>query len=144
MKKVLFVCTGNTCRSPMAAAWLRNQKKHEMEVKSAGLFAMDGQPISTHAAAVLAQQGIDASHTSSSITREMLDWATHIFTMTSSHKQILASQAPDTLDKLFTLKEFVGENGDVVDPYGGNLSVYQMTFEEIQQLINRAVKKLEN
>ncbi|KSU88854.1 hypothetical protein A2U94_05875 [Bacillus sp. VT 712] len=128
----------------MAAAWLSSQKKRGIEVKSAGLFAMDGQPISAHAAAVLAQQGIDSSHTSSSITREMLDWATHIFTMTSSHKQMLANQAPDTIDKLFTLKEFVGENGDVVDPYGGDLSVYQMTFEEMQQLINRAIKKLEN
>lgn len=128
----------------MAAAWLSSQKKRGIEVKSAGLFAMDGQPISAHAATVLAQQGIDSSHTSSSITREMLDWATHIFTMTSSHKQMLANQAPDTIDKLFTLKEFVGENGDVVDPYGGDLSVYQMTFEEMQQLINRAVKKLEN
>lgn len=123
---------------------VKQSKKRGIEVKSAGLFAMDGQPISAHAAAVLAQQGIDSSHTSSSITREMLDWATHIFTMTSSHKQMLANQAPDTIDKLFTLKEFVGENGDVVDPYGGDLSVYQMTFEEMQQLINRAVKKLEN
>lgn len=144
MRRILFVCTGNTCRSPMAEAILKNKKMDGMEVKSAGIFAANGSEASTHAKQVLDENNIPHHHQSSLLSKEDLNWADLVLTMTTSHKFAIHQQYPSVSTKLFTLKEFAGEpfDHDVVDPFGGNLAIYQETYQELEKFINKVMEKL--
>ncbi|WP_277679085.1 low molecular weight protein arginine phosphatase [Gracilibacillus dipsosauri] len=103
--KILFVCTGNTCRSPMAEAILKDISNYE--VKSAGLMAIDGYPASPETIQVLNEKGIMHQHQSSQITSELLDWADLVLTMTVVHRDSLKQQFPEHAPSIFTLKEYV-------------------------------------
>lgn len=144
MQRILFVCTGNTCRSPMAEAILKNKDIDAIEVRSAGIYAVNGSEASTHAKKVLDDKGISHNHRSSLLTQAEVNWADLILTMTSSHKQAIQQQYPQAGNKVFTLKEYSGEsfNYDVVDPYGGSLGMYEQTFRELDGLIDKAIEKL--
>lgn len=144
MQRILFVCTGNTCRSPMAEAILKNKQMDEIEVRSAGIYAANGSEASTHAKKVLEDNGIAHNHRSSLLTGVEVNWADLILTMTSSHKMAILQQYPEVGHKVFTLKEYSGEgfNSDVVDPYGGSLAMYEQTFHELDELIDKAIGKL--
>jgi protein arginine phosphatase len=143
LKRVLFVCTGNTCRSPMAEAILKSKNLDGVEVKSAGVYASNGSAASANAKKVLDENLIDHNHQSSLLTGTQLEWADVVLTMTLSHKQAIAGQFPQFARKVFTLKEFVGEtyDVDVVDPFGGNVKIYQETYEELDKLITKAIEK---
>jgi protein arginine phosphatase len=142
MINVLFVCTGNTCRSPMAEAILKSKNIPGVEVRSSGVFAMNGNDASLHAKKVLEDQDIKHHHQSSLLTEQQVEWATYILTMTSGHKANIVASYPSARKKTYTLKEFAGGSGDVSDPYGGSLSVYQQTFQELKQLIEKSIHKL--
>ncbi len=147
MKKILFVCTGNTCRSPMAEAILRNYNLSDIEVKSAGVYAYGGQTASEYAIKVLNKQNIAQNHASSPLKEEDIEWATYVLTMTESHKQLIASHYPRAIEKTFTLKEFVNDepgNRDISDPFGGNEQVYEQTFHELSKWIEKLVEKLKD
>jgi len=112
--RLLYVCTGNTCRSPMAAA-LTEQLAGQLNVpfrlqtRSRGLYAVDGDPMSVHAQAALAEQGVTAEHRAAMLEEEDLEWADLVLTMTFQHKRFLWEAFPAYQDKTFTLKEYIRE-----------------------------------
>ncbi len=142
MTKVLFVCTGNTCRSPMAEAILKSMNLPDVEVKSAGLFAASGSPGSPLAQDVLDENNIEHNHRAVLFSSEEAEWADLILTMTANHKQFIHQQYPEAKSKTYTLKEFVGTEGDVSDPFGGTIDTYRETFMELRELIAKLREKL--
>ena len=139
---VLFVCTGNTCRSPMAAAILAGHDIQGVEVKSAGVFAMPGSGASSQAQEVLKEKGLPVEHQSSQVSDELVEWADYIFTITAQHKMLLENSYPKSMGKTYTLKGFAEQSGEVMDPYGGSVETYRQTFEELQQVIETIVEKI--
>lgn len=116
MKHILFVCTGNTCRSPMAEALLRKMavdKGVEIEARSAGVATIEGLPMSEHSATILKSKDIYEKKTSQQLTAELVQWADLILTMTMNHKSNIVEQFPQAVDKLFTLKEFTAADDPV-------------------------------
>ena len=128
MKKVLFVCSGNTCRSPLAEAIFHKLKPDESyEAQSAGMMAMDGKPMSEGSKAALAKQGLAEQHLSQGLTGHHLEWADVILTMTENHKRSIFEIFPDKELNLYTLKEFILD-----DPETENL--IQKLYHHIAQL----------
>ncbi|ENQ3107077.1 protein tyrosine phosphatase [Bacillus sp. 491mf] len=142
MKRVLFVCTGNTCRSPMAEALLHHHGKEQFDVQSAGVFAEVGTDASLHAKNALEEKGISIAHSSKLVTAELLEWSDVVLTMTAGHRQLLLAHHPEISEKVHTFYKFVeGTNKDISDPFGGSLAIYKATLEEMEQLVQTLVKK---
>ncbi len=142
MKTILFVCTGNICRSPMAEALFRKAtaSRGEYVVVSAGLGAVDGQPASPNAVRALKELGID--HTrfrSQQLTAELVDKADFIFGMTHGHMDAINLLYPQAAEKTFLAREFE-ENlkpyeKEIADPIGGSFEVYAHCRDQIQRAI---------
>ncbi|MDW0114086.1 low molecular weight protein arginine phosphatase [Sporosarcina saromensis] len=141
---IYFICTGNTCRSPMAEAILRSKQIDGVTVRSAGIHALDGLPISLHAETVIKRSDMPYTAVSSALTAESLEWADLVLTMTTSHKDAILRAFPFAAGKTYTLKEYVwpDQGGDVLDPYGGSLELYEQTFDELSTLIGQLKTKL--
>lgn len=119
MNRILFVCTGNTCRSPMAEGMMRKILSEEgltdIEVRSAGVAAYEGTPLSDHAASVLKSKGCTGPSASTFLSHTLVDWADLVLTMTSSHKRHTIQLYPEAVDKVYTLKEYVQDDPQLAD-----------------------------
>ncbi|ADU32316.1 low molecular weight protein arginine phosphatase [Evansella cellulosilytica] len=111
MKNILFICTGNTCRSPLAERLFEHKKSNNtVTAKSAGIYATNGAQMSGGSRIALEKRGVKENHTSQPVDEELLQWADIILAMTESHKSAVIQQYPEKADHTFTLKEFVYED----------------------------------
>lgn len=141
---IYVVCTGNTCRSPMAEAIFRSYQLPNTMIQSAGIYALNGMPISSNAKHLITERNLPYTETSQQVTADHIEWAHYVFTMTEGHKMLLQQAFPNEKEKIFTLKEFVqdGEEIDIQDPFGGDLEMYRQTFNELSEVIEEVVGKL--
>ncbi|HHV59660.1 MAG TPA: low molecular weight protein arginine phosphatase [Clostridiaceae bacterium] len=160
MKKILFVCTGNTCRSSMAEGlfnFLISKNpglSDKFQAISAGIAATEGEPASSNAKNVLFDTwGIDiSSHSAKNVNANIIKDAFLILTMTRAHKERIIDKYPFAGSKTHVLKEFIKNNGasklvkssfDISDPFGGSYKIYKSCSLEIKEVMDKLIAKLE-
>lgn len=144
--RVLIVCSGNTCRSPMAGALLQHLWKGDrpLEVLTAGTATVHGLPATAHAVTVMQEHGLDlTAHRSQPITPHLLQTVDLILTMTVSHREALRLKYPAVSARIYTLAEYAGRNTDVRDPYGGPLEEYRRTAQALVELLTSVVARMQ-
>lgn len=143
--KILFVCTGNTCRSPLAQGLAKNLFPEDFEVLSAGINAIEGQPVSENTVQVLKEKNIDISNNKAvKIQEQLLNTADYIFTMTKNHELYLVNVYPGFRSKINRLGDFVDNNKDILDPWGGSLDDYRCCANELEAMLNILAKRLKS
>ena len=148
IRRVLLVCSGNTCRSPMAAAllkhlWAKAAPGWDLEVSSAGTGAFPGSPATEHAVTAMRRRGLDLTgHRSQPVNDQSLAGVDLILTMTERHKDAIRMPWPHLADRLFTLGEYAGTREDVPDPFGGSLEEYEATASRLEALLTRIVERI--
>jgi protein-tyrosine phosphatase len=148
----LFICTGNTCRSPMAEGLFRKMLAdrlkcsedelvdHGYMVVSAGVAAGPGSPPSPEAVEILSERGVDISgHASQSVTPQLLSQADQILTMTRSHREALVREFPEVASRV----RLISRNGsDVIDPIGSGMKEYRRCAEQIEKYVQEILAEL--
>jgi protein-tyrosine-phosphatase len=153
VKKVLFVCSGNTCRSPMAKELFTRflscreggSLAYEYQASSAGIWAADGLPASPEALEVMGEEyAIDLSgHRSRRLNQELVDEADLILVMTRDHYHQMVERYQSSRDKTFILSEWAGYQGqEVSDPFGMGKESYKRSAEQLESMLEGVIKKL--
>lgn len=151
MKRLVFICSGNTCRSPMAKGlFIKHLKERnpelegKIEVVTAGTHPNSGEMASPGARTAMEEIGVDISdHKAQPVTERLLSEADWIMTMTRGHRDYL-KQVLGENNRIFTLYGFLGQDKDVLDPYGGDVDTYRVCRDELQQMVEMLMEKLES
>ncbi len=152
-KRILFICTGNSCRSVMAQglmqAVLQQSGQTGVQVESAGVFAVEGMSATRETQRVLADAGIDATaHRARNFSPEMAHQADLVFVMEAFQKEEVLRRVPSASGKVHLLKAYglpAGEvdlNPNIPDPIGKPLEVYEVCFQTIREAVERIAKTL--
>jgi protein-tyrosine-phosphatase len=142
MPSVLFVCTANICRSPIAMGIFRHmlrerQIQGEWQVDSAGTWGLDGETAALGSIAVMNNIAIDISdHRARRVDAELLSSYNLVLTMERGHKEALNMEFPGFSSRVYMLSEMGDEKSDIEDPYGGPYSGYEQAAEDIQHFLD--------
>ena len=142
--KIIFVCTGNHSRSPMAETIYKSLSEADGLLSiSRGVVVLFSEPINEKAEAVLLNHGLNCVvEASKELDAEDITENSLILTMTDKQKRQICEKFNLT-DRVFTIKDFNGEEGEVKDPYGGTLVDYEECFNELLRLIKKTIYKLD-
>jgi protein-tyrosine-phosphatase len=144
-RKVLFICSANRCRSPMAEAIFKqmvndnHRQGNSIEIKSAGTFyRTDGAPAMENAVVVMAERGLDiSSHRAQSMSDALVDWADLILTMTAEHKKHIETNFVNARGKVHLLTEYAGAQGDIFDPVFSGIDAYRECATQLESLLGK-------
>jgi protein arginine phosphatase len=146
MPSVLFVCTANICRSPMAMAIFRSkigQGIDSWRIESAGTWAIDGEPVNQKVLQVVSERGMDLSeHRSRSTTSELLRSFNVILTMEQGQKEALQVEFPEVAKRVYLITEMVGSMYNVHDPVGGPIDGFRITADEIDNILTSGFDRI--
>jgi len=148
MPSILFICTANQCRSPMAEVIGRDRLTRrypatEWRIGSAGVRAVDGYPATPASATVAGRHGFDLSrHSSRPLSPALVAETDLLVTMEMAHKRAILAAFPESEARVFTLAELVGESGDVDDPIGLPIEEYVRTYALLDEWIGQALPRM--
>lgn len=149
---IMFVCTGNTCRSAMAEAWMKfyvekdEILKNKVHVFSCGIYAEEGEGATYASIEAMKEYGIDLKrHKATNIQKSNLQNMDWILCATKSHKHAVQQMYPELKEKVYTIKEYAeydGENLDIKDPWGYDIEIYRFCASEIESCIRNIIEKI--
>ena len=143
---IVFVCTGNTCRSPLAeviAKKVFKEKGVDAEIISRGLSVNYLTSASVNSKKVACEMGLDLDDfLSHPLTYEDIEWADAVITMTKAHKAAVEDVCYENGTDIFTLAEAAGENEDVSDPFGGDIEAYRRCAGQIKKYVEKIADRL--
>jgi protein-tyrosine-phosphatase len=147
MVHILIVCTANICRSPVAAALLRDrlQKRglNDWQVGSSGTWAMNPRGASQNSIEVMSRRGLDINnHRATMVKEAYVRHADLVLTMEVGHAEALRAEFPAQAHKVYLLSEMVGQSYSIADPYGGPIEEYERMAETISAIIDGGLDQI--